>query len=352
MPNPSMSGDSSECAEMSALERSVQCITCQPETTTSGGGGDRYGPHCPGILEQAGRDIQGAKALPTEVLLLVVDSLVSRATLNWSDWIAQPFFVGGVIEERKRQELMQGLTNLALVCRAWHHILAPHLYRTFCVNDATFSTARILLRSPTSSFGQHAQQLRVRSSNPMVVTTALSKLLRGVFAVVWDFDSPVPMPCCHPAILRNLYRGLSNVVHLELRRHRFWSSSDLLHLLYCLPSLQSVFLVDVSANRVSTPNTGTVPCKEGNRVLDIFYATCSSKLVCALLSVYLWPRPSPTGCSHDTFPGIEPLDLRVISDVLQLLDHLDKHATHHVALRPCVDKQTCQSPFRAPVTLF
>ena len=181
--------------------------------------------------------------IPQEILLRVIEN-AAEASLS-------PIGTSTATISRAGRRL----GNLALVCRAWNHLISPTLYSHMCI-PSTLTDA--VLRQSTAKC---VQAITVRSSWPCVTPMTLTRrnpCLRsslvslayqasGVTKYNTNITSSHPT---HLAICAQHNRSLRGVTRLNVTGCHFLSSTDLLKMLTSFPALElacltTLFVTDV-----------------------------------------------------------------------------------------------------------
>lgn len=190
-----------------------------------------------------------AADVPQETLLRVVECLVGS-------YLSTTLEIEEVVRADQCIPRVEGVGNLALVCRAWYTIIAPALYSKLEVRD------KVLGPPLRESLARHASQIQVRSNRPFISSAMVAQSApRPSPGVSLRWTGPdrneastsvdAPYHPTHAAIYVQLHRSYSNVISLSLWKCAFLSSPDLLRLLAAFSALQRVYLKTVSVTHVS-----------------------------------------------------------------------------------------------------
>lgn len=190
-------------------------------------------------------------SIPQETLLQMIQSVVY--SYLWAS--ARRLHKGNVTTLARWPRPVNGLADLALVCRAWYTLISPALYHTLKLsrpvasNSLRQSTMRNVRRisihdapsrSSHLSLPRHYPCLR---SNVVWLSYTGPKEKNRSIATVYHPS--------HASIYTQLHRSFSNVARLELDHYHFHSSLDLLHLLTSFPVLVRADLWNITVAHVS-----------------------------------------------------------------------------------------------------
>ena len=281
-----------------------------------------------------------AADVPAEVLLRFLESLVgSGPSVIREDSINQNVKATG----------LEGLGNVALICRAWYTIVAPTLYSKLKIRDSVPGTP---LRQ---SVGNYTKRIWILGDRPMVTSARVVRQSHCPSPAVWlllgDFEGQAPSPKDdagyhprHAIIYSQLHRTYSRVVALDLCNCRFHSSSDLMRLLASFPTLEQTTLARIIIAHVS--QSVVQPRRSSTSLLWSIkaYHMCDPLDLRFVTQCWTWPH-RPCTRPEPVFHGLHLAEQRSAAHVIKLVGLPDPH--YHLDIMGCSCVTCKQHTFRS-----